>query len=361
MQSEKDFVEKVFDTGYSLVHSWNQLAENIKDRALKTLKHANENNVNELLASHVPDGKSGPFRNFRMSSVMPTNWNKVFWGLGITASSVILFWQIKKCTKVLPCLPRLEQKCILVFGDVRDPIVRSQVMDLYRRRFVVFICSKHAAQYREKEEEDDFLRHIDPNSANDLSNFIDYLKKTKEEEVRLVSILFMPNLAYYPMGDISLSQLEKEIHSNVLVYFNALIKFVPHIKNKNTQCILFNPVISYNMEFAHHSAELFVSGLINSVIRSLKTCNNLSVYTANIGILQIASQPSNYKYLNMKGTNISDGLLTPIYKLIMYHNGNWFQRLLKEFYTLGGFCQNYYFGKYSWLSSVPIFRMLIRN
>ncbi|CCE61302.1 hypothetical protein TPHA_0A02200 [Tetrapisispora phaffii CBS 4417] len=359
MSSDKDIIDQVFDTGYSVLNKGANIANVVKSEVLNKLdwKHATKDYSPVLVNVSDLDDKTIPFlNNFNFdtirTSISSTSIPKLALYLGISTTSIVLFWKTAKLLTVPDYLPQLERECVLVFGDVRDPIVRGQVMDLYRRRYIVFVCSKHAKQYKEKEEEDDFMHHIDPTSSNDLSYFIDFINRPQGEPIKLVSILFMPNLSYYPDGFQPTSKLEKEFNCNVLIHYNALMKIVPYFENKSKQCILFNPSLSYNLNLSTNPTELLISSLMNGVKKNLENVSNLTVYTVNIGILKIGGQASNYKYLKTQGSNINDAMLLPIYKLITHHNGNFVQRTYNWVKTFGYYNTTFYCGRYSWLSSV---------
>ncbi|EDO19587.1 hypothetical protein Kpol_1018p124 [Vanderwaltozyma polyspora DSM 70294] len=365
MASDKDLVDKIFDTGYNLFSSGSELASSVKSKVLTAIKDSGDDDVVNVISkgNYLPrTTNNNPPTNISkfVTGVYDRLNFKVFLGIGISATSVLLFWKLTKALSVPQYLTQPQLKCVLIFGDMHDPIVRSQVMDLYRRRFIVFVCTEHANQYKEKDNGDEFLRFIDPLSVNDLSNFLEFLRKPHSNPVELVSILFMPNSSYYPSGEISLDQLERELHSNILLYYNALSKIVPHIRNETTQCILFNPSLSSNLGIAHHSAEIIASGMVQSISKTLESYNTLSIYHVNLGIIQIGGQPSNYKYLNLEGAPISSSLLTPTFKLIMYHSGNLLQKFILKIVTFGGLSRTFYFGRYSWVSSSVIGRLIIK-
>ncbi|QLG72106.1 hypothetical protein HG535_0C04600 [Zygotorulaspora mrakii] len=351
---DQDVIDKIFSTGYSLLASGNKV---VSDAANKII-----DNVSRI-------GTEAGNKRFEVKSVgtvgrsgrSPLDWvsrrkNGIFWGLGLTAMGMLLWWQVANLVKVPSSLPQHKKKCVLVLGDMRDPIIRSQVMDLYRRRFVVFVCPASVTKrsnYENQQEEDDFLRFIGPSSSSDLANFVEFVTKKGEDKCELASVLFMPNLSYYPTGEMSVGELNSEIQTNVSVYYTLLTKLLPHLTSKNTQLLLFNPSLSYNMSISHHSVEILISGLMQGVYRSLKNHKRVSTYMIHIGMLQVAAQPSNYKYLSIRGSNINDDMLLPVYRLIASHQGNWLLRLGNWIRTFGSLNRNVYCGKRSYISGLP--------
>lgn len=359
---DQDIIDRVFTAGYSLFSKGNTTIADVADRVITTVKQVGEKTgidkasileENRKLDNSCFSGHYLSWSRFQRRNIL--------FGIGITASAVVLFWQCKHLLEVPQHLPQSEKKCVLVLGDMHDPIIRSQVMDLYRRRFVVFVCSRNAKTYRDHEEEDDFLHHIDPTSSTDLAVLVGYLAKSRENNYKLASILFMPNLAYYPSGEVSLTQLESEIHSNALLYYATLLKLLPHLQNQVVQLVLFNPSLSYNIGIAHHPVEIFISGFITSIYQSLRKHNKINVYMVHLGILQLAAQPSNYKYLKKSGSNINDSLLLPVYKLIMTHNRNWIVSIWQRIKTFGSLSHHLYCGRFSFLSKLIIFSPFVEK
>lgn len=236
--------------------------------------------------------------------------------LGISAASILL-WKLS--SYAIPTLPKHlpnDDQVVLLLGDMRDPITRQEVLDLYRRNFVVFVCSLKEHSDIE-DNDDDGLFHITP-SPKDLSLFIKFLQ---DENKQLASILVMPNSSYYPSGsfaNLSASQLEQEIKENFLSYWKVLCKVLPHFAYK-VQVILFNPSLSKHFFIPHHSVEILISHLISGLDEILRAeySRNVDLYTVHMGIVNIAGNPSNYKYLSCPGSKINTALLTPIFKLIM--------------------------------------------
>ena len=277
------------------------------------------------------------------------------WGvsIGVSATAIILFWKLKQVLAVPSHVPEQGSQCVLVLGNLNDPIVRSQVMDLYRRRFTVFVCSE-SDSFREYEAETQFIIPMQPSSPTDLQKFTDFLTNGE-----LASILFMPNLSYQPPGLLSVETLQYEIRSNILINYNTLIRLLPYLPNRKVQLILFNPSLTYNLQLTENTAELFISGFIDSIFHSLKNYGSLSVLMVRLGLFQVRGQSSNYKYLELKGSDISTGLHKPVYELIMSYNGNLAQRWFIYLSTFFGKFRVYYLGKYSYLSSWSFFPLFL--
>ncbi|AQZ11046.1 YSC83 (YHR017W) [Zygosaccharomyces parabailii] len=360
MSQDRDIVDQVFSQVDSLYNKSSRVVSSVKDVVMDTVTHIGGDSQAESALTDRSKDRVGNAVIRSLGSLGGSVYKQlgsVLFGCGVSAVFVVLFWRTGQLLHFPGHLPKSQSQCCLVLGDMHDPIIRSQVMDLYRRRFTVFVCSRDAQSYREHEEDDDFLIHIDPSSSADLASFLKCLNSTH----KLASILFMPNLAYHPSGEVSLNQLESEIHSNTLLYYATLMKLLPHLPQHNVQLILFDPSLTYNLKAAHHSVEILVSGIVKSIYQSLARRNKLSVYMIHLGILQLTAQPSNYKFLNLKGSNVNSALLQPIYRLIMAHNGNILLRSWLWLFTLGSWNRNFYCGRYSWLSTFPLASPLIKR
>lgn len=355
----QDFVDGLFSAGHSLFSKGSQVMYAVAERVASKVREVQEKGAEDVTVDSGSIGRFGYVKEL-FGSVRGQE-KRMILGLGAAAGAAVLLWQASVLWSVPPRLAASQAKCVLVFGDMRDPIVRSQVMDLYRRGFMVFMCSTNARGFRERQEEDDFLRHIDPHSASDLASFIQFLEKPGDVQCQLASILFMPNLAYYPPGEVSLGRLEAELHANVLVYYSVLLEVVRRIQGPAIQVILYNPSLSFNLAVSHHPAELLVSALMTGVHQSLKRHHRLNVYTIHVGALKLGAQPSNYKYLSLNGSNINEELLRPVYKLIMTHSGNFMQRCWLWITTFGSLRCDYYYGKYSRLSRIPFISRFING
>lgn len=355
----QDIVDQVFDRVDSLYNKGSKVVSSVQDTVSNTVSQfGGDSQWNAELVAKSQEDAGNPIVESLSAlggAIYGKLTSKVFLGCGFSAVMAVLFWRKDILLGLPEHLPKNQPKCCLVLGDMHDPIIRSQAMDLYRRRFTIFVCSRDAPSYREREEDDDFLVHIDPNSPGDLANFVQSLNSTYE----LASILFMPNLSYHPSGEINLSQLETEIRSNTLLYFCTLMKLLPHLPR--TQLILFDPSLTYNMKVPHHHVEIIISGIIKSVYQSLARNNKLDIYLVHLGILQLAAQPSNYKFLNLKGSNVNTSFLEPVYGLIMAYNGNILRKIWLWVITLGSLNRHWYCGKYSWFSTLPFVAPLIKK
>lgn len=359
---DQDFIDGIFSTGHSLFSKGHQVVNAVAERVVSKVREVQGRDGLELTALKADSSSQGSW-GYVKEVLQGTlgQQRKTLVGFGVAASALVLFWQTRRFWRIPPRLAASQAQCVLVFGDMRDPIVRSQVMDLYRRGFMIFVCSTNAKAFRERQEDDDFLRHIDPHSASDLASFVQFLEKTGDVPCQLASILFMPNLAYYPPGEVSLNRLESELHSNVLVYYTVLVELLRRIKSAKTQLILFNPSLSSNLAVSHHPAELFVSGLMTSVHQTMRQHHRVTTYTIHVGALKLGAQPSNYKYLSLGGSNINEELLKPVYNLIMAHSGNLIQRSWLWLTTLGAVRCDFYCGKYSRASRIPIISRFING
>lgn len=352
----RDFLDRLFDRGHKLVTEvggyvqdsekiitgkGSKLVDKVLNRGSKIVDQTNEN-VSK--ASIFP----------RISLLDKVKSSNPWAMLSIPVTSVILFWGIYQL-RVDPVLGDEECESALVFGDMRDPIIRGQVMDLYRRGLTVFICLENAGTYKVHNDEDDFLNYIDPKSASDWSKFSEFFKKYPKN--RLSSILFIPKLSYYPTGVVSVNQLESEIHSNVLLYYSTLVDILPHLPQnpdgRKIPLLIYNPSLSMHMKNREHHVETFISGLINTVFQEFKMSRTLDAFMVHIGLLQLGGQLSNYKYMETNGSNIYNELYWPIYKFIKMKGGNIFQRAYMSITTLFGLYRSMYLGKFSLLYSFP--------
>ncbi|KAG0671249.1 hypothetical protein C6P45_001013 [Maudiozyma exigua] len=366
MSSNQDFVDKLFglsskiaqksyDIADITAHSVVQSLDSIKDKIF-------DGSDADIFQPETVASSSGIF-----SSILPginiveplkENW---MYGLSISATTMLILWKWNRLLVQPDHVPQQKNMCVLIFGDMNDSIIRSEVMDLYRRRFTVFVCSEHSDSFKKFEEETDFIHPINPNSASDLTYFTEFISQTASPQNKLASVLFMPNLSYQPTGELSVNTMEHELRSNVLVYYNILLKLLPHLPGPDIQLLLFNPSLTYNLNVAHHSTELFISGFITSIFRSLQNYKTLDVSMINLGLFQVRGQLSNYKYINSSGSDIAVSLHAPVYKMIMTHNGNLLQKFVEYLCTCGGKAQIFYLGKFSFLSSLPFARRLIKS
>ena len=366
MSSSPDFVDKIFSASSKLAEKGLSIADSTTQTVLRSVgdlkdKITSSPELDVFQPEQLSQGSSGMFSRLLPGigsrELFRDNW---MYGLSISATTLLIVWKCKQLLAVPEHVPQSRSLCVLVLGDINDPIVRSQVMDLYRRRFTVFICSENANGYKQFEEETDFIHPINPYSDSDLAFFTEYMAHADEPPRELASILFMPNLAYYPSGEQSVDNLERELRSNVLVYYNTLVKLLPHLPNPQTQLIMFNPSLAYNMQLPHHQTESFVSGFISTIYTSLQSYASLNVNMVNVGLFQVRGPLSNYKYMNLAGSDISKELHTPVYNMIMRFNGNKLQRLMQKICSLGGACNMRYLGRFSFTSTLPFASLLIK-
>ncbi|CAI4039396.1 hypothetical protein SMKI_08G0590 [Saccharomyces mikatae IFO 1815] len=346
----KDIVDQIFDAGYWLVSKSAVLSGEIKNHVEKSIESITEK-ISNTKAPPLQERKYNKTKVYKALRIgFQDHWKL---GLGISATSLCLYLGYRTFFKLPPNLPKAESQVVLIFGDMNDPIIRNQVMDLYRRRFTVYICTENADVYKKHEEDQDFVYYIDPGCEKDFETFF-------LDVPRLASILFMPRLSYHPSGVISCDSLESEIHSSIFVYYQALLTVIPHLK-RSTQLILFNPSLTSELNLVHHSTEIITSGIINSLFKIFKKYRKLNVSMLKLGVLQIGSQPSNYKFLTMPGSDIHEALHYPVYKMIMSANGYRLRQLLMWLTTLGGWNSVYYCGRFSYLVSWPLASLILNH
>ncbi|KAI8390681.1 related to UPF0744 protein YSD83 [Nakaseomyces glabratus] len=365
MNSDRDFLDKIFDKAHNIVHKVSQYVENSEEAAIKNgsailnkILHKGSQVIDAGTNTTIPrSDNDNILRNitrlpFTLLSGIHT---KRSWSLmAIPAVSIALYWGSTQL-KVRPILSTTENQCILVFGDMRDPIIRGQVMDLYRRGFTLFVCLENAGTYKTHNDEDDFLNYIDPKSTSDWAKFSEFFRKFPTNT--LPAILLIPKLSYHPTGQVTLEQLENELHSNVLIYYSTLVAISPHLpQNSNSNRIptlIYNPSLSVNMKNVEHPVEWLISGLMTTIFEELKHSHIFDPYMINVGLFQLGGQLSNYKYLNVKGSNIYNDLYWPIYCFIKMKGGNTFQKLHVAICSLFGLKRTFYLGKFSYLFTLP--------
>lgn len=363
MSSNQDFVDKIFSTSYKWAQKGLDVVDSTSHSVLQSVNGLKDTILDPANSDVFPPEAvttRGIFHNILpgLNSLEPIKDNWMY-GLSISATTLLIIWKCRQLLAFPDHVPQTDSRCVLILGDMNDPIVRSQVMDLYRRGFNIFICSENANNFKQFEEETDFIHPINPSSNDDLIKFTDFLTKPNYPPRKLSSILFMPNLSYQPAGDLSVDAMQYELRSSILIYYNTLMKLLPYLPDPQTQLILFNPSLSYNLQSAHHPTEIFISGFISSIYRSLSQYKSLSVVMVHLGLFQVRGQLSNYKHMNLTGSDISTSLHSQIYKLIIRFNGNAFQKFTQYVSTFGGRCQIYYFGRYSYISTIAIFPSLL--
>lgn len=337
-------MDKIFDKGFE----WFKKVEHANNRIIEKAKELGNVSSSQMRDAIEPQPRlEGPY--FQM------------WGPGIRKAGslvglgavAILLWKLGG--KIVPRLPShldpADKRCVLLFGQMRDPITRQIVMDLYRRGFTVFVCSEHVFS----QNDDDGLFHI---THEDLPRMVKYLE---ENSAQLTSILIIPNSAYYPSGlvtTLSSTVITAELEQNVFTHVRALIKILPHFKNR-LQIIFLSPSLPKHFAVPHHSPEYLVAGLISSFYEALRSeVPQASIYLCHLGVLKIAGSPSNYKYLSMSGSGINKSLLMPLYRLITSNNSWWFSFWEvfgghQRFYGKGSML-GYYFGRWIPLSFLKL-------
>lgn len=364
-----DLVDQAFDLGHSYYAKAYLLATKLGDTTLRAVNKLKDDingqpaeAVNAIEPLHSKLFETSISRNLWSSGL--TRTLKQHWVLGLTvsASTLLLGYTLVETLKIPKTVSRDETQVILILGDYGDPIIRSQVLDFYRRNYTVFICSETVDRFKLQQEDFENLYFINPQSDNDLYKFTKLFENNSGDKInKLSSIIFTPNLSYFTPGEVSLETLQYEIRSNILINYNTLLKILPYIpSNQITQLILLNPSLSYNLENVHHPAEMFISGFITSIYKSLRNYNSLKVFMIHIGLFQVRGQLSNYKYMKWHGSDINKYLHDPIYRLIRRFNGNFLQRLCQRINTFNGRWSVYYMGKYSLLATFNCFPIILQ-
>ncbi|AMD22143.1 HGL197Cp [Eremothecium sinecaudum] len=260
-------------------------------------------------------------------------------GAGITAAGILLYGVGKFAIPTLPAHLETDKEVLLIIGDMSDPITRSLVYDLYRRGFILFICSTKEGNDTQLEEEyeqipspwdkEDGLIHITSLKAS-LTRFSKYLE---QENKHLRGIVVIPNVSYYTSGiftNISSDQLRTELAVNFVNIWGILSRLIPQFNTAykdKLQVIVCNPSLSKNLNVPYHSLEGLVSSLMDSLYQIMKNeCSYLAdVYQCHLGILNVAANASNYKYLTISGSHTMNSLCTPIYELLLSNDYIWFR------------------------------------
>lgn len=374
-----DLIDLVFDVGTSYYNKAQDLASNLGHNTLKTVQILKDtvkfDGVEPLHTDDVGLGVGGSGVLGGVYDMFYTNPSRYLPGIkkhwmlstSVVASGILLGYGLKQALTIPTSISRNETQVILILGDYSDPIIRSQALDFYRRNYMVFICSENVDRFKIQEEDFENLYFINPQLNDDLFKFTKLFDGTTtggdkfKGQNKLASIIFTPNLSYFTPGEVSLETLQYEIRSNILINYNTLLKILPHLpRNQKTQLILLNPSLSYNLQNSHHPAEMFISGFITSIYRSLKNYESLNIFMIHIGLFQVRGQLSNYKYLKWTGSDINVYLHDPIYKLIRKYNGNLIQRLIQRISTFNGYWKIYYMGRYSLLATFNCFPIILK-
>lgn len=332
----KHTVDAVCNSGKNTVDLAKGLVKKTKSLYDKSLKGLSDEELANLYEDPAIHSESTSNMFSKMGNGVWAHRGLLLVGVGLTSAGLLLYSSTHYLMNALPTHLTDDNQVLLVLGDIRDPVVRNQVNELYRRRFIVFVC-KRKLKYGTGEPEDDFtiddltsddggIFYIDADSSG-LASFIQYMNDHSEKQLR--SILFMPNLSYYPSGNTLSSKLvTNEVQENILNYYGVLEKLIPHFAGnafKKLQLIFFNPSLSKNLQLKHHSVEHLVSGLISTFYETMKIehSHQCDVYMCHIGILGIGGNASTFKYLSVKGSNISKSLCEPIYQLILSRDYMW--------------------------------------
>lgn len=335
-------VDKVFDTFYI----WYTKAANKGVRVLENIKELKSTTTTEPIVKQQVNANT-------LIDHLYAQRYKILPILGISASALLIWTLFPRIIHSVPThLKECDRQCVLVLGHLRDPITRHVVMDLYRRGFTVCICSENCGD----QNDDEGLFHIE---HSELNKFINLLN---EKSLKLTSILLIPNSAYYPSGlftNLSNSSVQFEFEQNIMKPYRVLTKLLPHF-NYKIQIILLSPSLPQNFGIPHHSPEILIAGMVRSLYTIISTeYSTCDTYLCHLGLLQIAANPSNYKYLSTRGSNINKSLLEPLFRLILSKSSRWltileFFRGHQRFYGRGSLI-GYYFGSWLPVSILNIF------
>lgn len=369
-----DFIEFCF----TRLHSYGTVLGGVLDRMGEQVNNARPKDAIDLIWNGMFPSKDKPIPTvnpIKTSLVHPTrritNHLVSHWVLlgGLTFTSGLLYYGWRKYSCIEPHLPleyihgKEGTPTVIILGDMNDPLIRSQVMDLYRRGYMIVIVSRQNNKIKAKyQNETDFLKFIDLDQQKDQYRLKDWILSRK---FQIASILFMPNLSYYSTGETSIQTCQNEINNNVLFQYDNLLQIIHLLKliqdkTKKYQLIFFNSTIPENLNLSPHPIEIIISGMIHSIYQNLTTYKNtFQLNMVNVGLLQIRGQLSNYKYLSSSGEDILKGLHEPIYQVIRKFNGNWLQKVLLMIQRfLSG--NKFYMGRYSYVSTVPCFKYLLK-
>ncbi|AET38447.1 Ysc83p Ecym_2748 [Eremothecium cymbalariae DBVPG len=296
--------------------------------------------IRELSGTAAPDAFER-YHGFVFEKVVGISQNRVVrFGLGVTALGVLLFAVNKFVIPELGTHIENDREVVLVVGEMSDPITRSLVYDLYRRGFIVFICTTKQNKHQGLEEEEyekvpspwdkeDGLFHI-TSSTECLSQFMEFLQ---QENKHLRGILVVPNVCFYTSGiftNITSAQLSDEFGVNFVNIWRVITNLLPQFNNAyrdKLQVIIFNPSLSKNLNIQYHSLEFLISSMMETLYNVMKNeCGHLAdVYQCHLGILNVAGNASNYKYLTINGEHITTSLCEPIYELLISKGHIWFR------------------------------------
>ncbi|AEY96972.1 FAEL018Cp [Eremothecium gossypii FDAG1] len=238
-----------------------------------------------------------------------------------------------------------ERETVLVLGEMTDPITRALVYDLHRRGFCVFVCS--TSEKRDRQLEDEYEKVPSPwdqeggvchmaATPEAVARLTEFLQR---EERRLRGVLVVPSSCFFTSGmftNIPEGQVRSELQENLVNTWAVVTRLLPQFDSASRdklQVVVFNPSLSQKLNLQYHSLELLMSSTMESLYRILANeCGYLAdVYQCHLGILNIAGNASNYKYLTINGSHITKALCEPIYELLLSRDNMWvrFKRWLQ--------------------------------
>lgn len=260
-------------------------------------------------------------------------------GVHLTALSLLVYATSKYCIKKLPKQIKGNKEVILVIGDMSDAISRSVVYELNSKGFIVFVCAAKDSEEKciggeyekipDPWDKEDGVFHIG-SSKSSLSCFIEYLKNDTRH---LRGIIIIPNVSFYSSGsylNVSVKYVNSEFNSNFLNIWDILVKVLPEFMEDcrdKLQIIVVNPSLCKNLNIPYHCLETTVSFMMENFYRLLKNESShfANVYQCHLGVLSVAGNTSNYKYLNIDGSSILTSLCNPIYELLICNNYIWYR------------------------------------
>ncbi|KAL6940099.1 hypothetical protein ACO0QE_003983 [Hanseniaspora vineae] len=334
-----------------------------KFKKLKNLHNFKSGSSNSIGAgsSHGPKHCCGQFGWNQLSSLSKTDLLCLVGGMTSTALCVYGFrrYCYNKLNKTSSYLSYKDynNQIILVLGSMVDPITRAQVYDLYKKGFIIYVCSSNMTSSDEEDDEDSFdatgdftdkkkhagaeeeewVKSSDEYNNNDAEmirlNYIStkpqdlskLVKTIRARNWRLCSIILSHNNV---SNNLNLKNFENGINNNLIQLIKVIYKITPFFKD--VKVVLLNPSFSLLIEQSNakkndgskSSLETFSSHIITGLFETLQNTpdfrqKNNKVYMVHLGLLSFGNNGetlANYKYLQQSPSVYGFGSLNDEYR-----------------------------------------------
>ena len=250
-----------------------------------------------------------------------------------------------------------NNQIILVLGSMVDPITRAQVYDLYKKGFIIYVCSSNVTAFGEEDDEDildeaddlndkrkharaeeeEWVKSSDEYNNNDADMIrLNYISTKPQDLSKLIKIIRARNWRLCSIilshnnvsNNINLRNFENGINNNLIQLIKVIYKITPFFRD--VKVILLNPSFSLLIEQssakkpdgAQSSLETFSSHIIVGLFESLQSIpdfkeKNNSVYMVHLGLLSFGNNGetlANYKYLQQSPSVYGFGSLNDEYR-----------------------------------------------